>query len=85
MVYCIVLPFSKFTESYLDLSYLHTLGNVKKRDIYILNSQKIYHTINNKDSNRQSLVFTNYNFVIKHFCTLNVLNLFSKFNKINKN
>ena len=72
-------------QSLIFTNYDFIVVNVKKKDIFILNSQKVYHTIKNKDSNRQSFVFTNHNFVVKYFYTLNELNLFSKFNKIDEN
>ena len=80
--YSIVLPFGQFKESLVDLTYLNTCVNAQRGDLYILNSQKVYHTVIKPDPTRQSFVFTNHNCVVQRFVDVDISNLFEDLNKL---
>jgi hypothetical protein len=66
-MYSIVLPFSHYKNSYIELYYLNTLLQVKWGDVYLLNTHKVYHNIVEPDSKRQSLIFVNHACVLDRY------------------
>jgi hypothetical protein len=74
-----VLPFGNFQESYVHLYYLNTYVKAKRGDIYIVNSNKVYHSVVNGDPDRQSLTCTNYKCVVQRLCNIDTTNAFLKY------
>ena len=78
----VVVPFGKYCKSWVDLYYLNILLGVERGDLYFINSNKVYHTVQDPEPKRQSFVFTNHNCVVKRYCrNVDISNLFSKINK----
>lgn len=77
--YSIVLPFGNFHGSYVHLYYLNTYVKAKRGDIYIINSNRVYHSVVNGDPDRQSLTCTNHKCVVQHFCNIDTTNVFLKY------
>ena len=75
-----VLPFGDFTGGEIDLPYLNARVKVKRKDIYLINSNKVYHTVCESSPDRQVLVFTNHRSVVQRFCNIQITNLFTQIN-----
>lgn len=71
-----VLPFGDFTGGDIDLPYLNATVKARRGDIYLINSNKVYHTVGACSPNRQVLIFTNHKAVVQRFCNIDVTNLF---------
>jgi hypothetical protein len=55
-----MLFFNHYKNSCIELYYLNTLLQAECGDMYLLNTQKIYHNIVESDSSKQSLIFINH-------------------------
>jgi hypothetical protein len=74
----LVLPFGHFTGGDVCLSYLNARVKVRRGDIYLINSNKVFHNVAESSLSREVLVFTNHRSVIQRFCTINIANLFTQ-------
>jgi hypothetical protein len=63
-MYSMVLLFSHYKNSYIELYYLNTLLHIEWGNMYLLNAHKIYHNIVELDSKKQSLIFVNHTCVL---------------------
>jgi hypothetical protein len=61
------MVFGSFTSGMIDLSYLNTTSKLKRRNLYLLHSSKIFHNLVNNSIKRQSFVFTNHTSVVRRF------------------
>ena len=73
--------FRKFSGRKIVLLYLNATIKVKKKDVYLLQFAKVYHgvLVNIK---RQALIYTNHTTIIRRFCNIDTINLFTKINKM---
>jgi hypothetical protein len=74
----LVLPFGDFTGGEIDLPYLNAIVKARRGDIYLINSNKVFHKVNESGPNRQALVFTNHRSVVQRFCNIQLSNLFTQ-------
>lgn len=65
--WCLVMPFGSFTIGSIDLPYLNTTFMPKRRDLYLLRSNKVFHNVLPSSITRQSFVFTNHSSVVRRF------------------
>jgi hypothetical protein len=66
-MYSMMLLFDYYKNSYIELYYLNTLLQTEWRDMYLLNTHKVYHNIVKPDSKKQSLIFVNYTCVLNRY------------------
>ena len=80
-----LLTYTLILEIYIGeeiiLSYLNAIIKVKKEDIYLLQSTKVYHGVL-VSTKRQALVCINHTAVIKRFYNIDTINLFIEINKM---
>jgi hypothetical protein len=74
----LVLPFGHFTGGDVCLPYLNARVKARRGDIYLINSNKVFHNVAESSLSREVLVFTNHRSVIQRFCTINIANLFTQ-------
>ena len=74
----VVLPFGSFSGGEIDFPYLNCTLHVKRRDIYFLQSSKVFHNVLQSFGNCQALVFTNHKSIVQRFCKIDISNILKK-------
>jgi hypothetical protein len=65
--WCIILPFGQYSGGAIDLPYINAKVHAQRGDICFLRSNYVYHNVDDYSGDRQSLVATNHNAVLKRF------------------
>jgi len=65
--WCLLIPFGDFLQGNLDLTFLNTLVSVKRGDMCFFWSSKIWHNLRDVLGDRQALLLTNHDSVLRRF------------------
>lgn len=63
----LVMPFGHFTGGEVDLPYLNATVASKRRDLYIIYSNKVFHNVCASSPEREVYVFTNHRSIVQRF------------------
>jgi hypothetical protein len=70
-----VLLFGAFTGGAVDLKYMNTTLECRRRGLYFINSSKIYHELCTSSPERQALIYTNHRAVVKQYINRDISHL----------
>jgi len=73
----LVLPFGNFSGGEVDLKYLNTTLTIRRKDMYFINSNSVYHNVLPSFENKKVLVCTNHRSFLARFCKINTTNLYN--------
>jgi hypothetical protein len=65
--WCLVMIFGSFTSGMIDLPYFNTISKLKRKDLYLLHSSKIFHNLISSSIERQFFIFINHASVVRRF------------------
>lgn len=67
LTWSMVLPFGKFQGGQINLPYLNATLESKRGDLYLINSNRVFHSLCASSGDREVFVFTNHRVVVTRF------------------
>ena len=65
-----------FQGGEVDLKYLNARAHCRRGDVYLINSNKVYHDVREAVGDREVFVFTNHHCVIDKFVDIKDIDAF---------
>ena len=72
--WCITIPYGDFQQGLLDFPFLNTTVDVKRGDICLFWSKRLWHTLKKVIGKRKVVVITNHTAVVQRFVDISSIN-----------